>query len=48
MVWIRSWLMWRNLSLEMVRVGYAVVYRDANAVYGTIENQLVRAESIAK
>lgn len=48
MVWIRSWMIWRNLSLEMVRAGYAVVYRDANAVYGGIEHRLLKAETIAK
>jgi endonuclease YncB( thermonuclease family) len=48
MVWVRSWMIWRNVSLEMVRAGYAVVYRDANAVYGTIEHRLLEAEMMAK
>jgi endonuclease YncB( thermonuclease family) len=40
--------MWKNVSLEMVRIGYATVYRDSHAVYGAIKDQLLKEETKAR
>lgn len=48
-VWVRHWfLFWKNVSLEMVRAGYATVYVSAGAEYGGIKEMLQKAEIVAK
>lgn len=48
-VWVRRWfLLQKNVSLEMVKAGYATVYTGAGAEYGTAKDQLIRAEKWAR
>lgn len=48
-VWVRRWFfLHKNVSLEMVKAGYATVYTGAGAEYGTAKEQLVRAEKWAR
>lgn len=47
----QTFLFWwppRNLSLDMVRAGYATVYESSGAEYGGLRKQLVQAESRAR
>ena len=53
-VWVRRfqfpwiWSVWRNVSLEMVRAGFATIYRDFGAEYGGILADLETAEKRAR
>lgn len=53
-VWVRRrkfpwlWPVWSNVSLEMVRSGYATIYRDMGAEYNGILKDLETAESKAR
>jgi len=42
------WPVWWNVSLEMVRAGFATIYRDTGAEYGGILKDLESAEARAK
>lgn len=42
------WPVWWNVSLEMVRAGFATIYRDSGAEYGTIKEALESAEIRAR
>lgn len=42
------WPLWYNVSLEMVRSGYATIYRDTGAEYGGILADLEAAEIRAR
>ena len=42
------WPSWWNVSLEMVRAGYATIYRDLGAEYGGILTDLEAAEAKAR
>ena len=44
----KYWFIECNLSLEMVKAGYATVYRESNACYGGIYDELVLAEQRAR
>jgi len=50
MVYCRSgWIPWsRNVSLEMLKAGYACVYTSQGAEYSNIENELKAAEAKAR
>ncbi|KAJ1907734.1 putative endonuclease lcl3, partial [Tieghemiomyces parasiticus] len=49
MVYVRRWLFFkRNVSLMMVKAGYATIYQQSGAEYGGILEQLKRAEQRAK
>ncbi|KAJ3190082.1 putative endonuclease lcl3 [Gaertneriomyces sp. JEL0708] len=50
MVWVKSWLppFRRNVSLEMLRAGYAVVYEQAGAEYDGQYEKFVAAEKRAR
>lgn len=48
-VWVRRWLFfYRNVSLAMVKSGYATVYVGMGAEYGGIRKQLEAAEQAAR
>jgi endonuclease YncB( thermonuclease family) len=42
------WPVWWNVSLEMVRAGFATIYRDTGAEYGGILKDLETSEARAK
>lgn len=50
MVRVADWTSFkrRNVGLEMVAKGLAVVYRASGAVYGNLEGSLLNAEAAAK
>ena len=49
MVFITKWWFWRrNISTEMVKNGFAVVYTAAGAEYGGIKSTLETLEATAK
>lgn len=48
-VHIRRWgILRRNVSLAMVRAGYATVYHNSGAQYGGIKDELMEAEAWAR
>ena len=53
-VWVRRskfpwlWPVWWNVSLEMVRAGYATIYRDSGAEYNGILKDLEISEVKAR
>jgi len=48
-VWVRRyWFFKVNVSLEMVRKGFALVYSQSGAAYGGMKEQLEAAQEEAK
>lgn len=48
-VFVRRWFFFKyNVSLEMVRAGYATVYRNSGAEYGDVKEKLIKAEARAQ
>jgi endonuclease YncB( thermonuclease family) len=48
MVYTRRWLFPSNISLEMVKAGYATVYDKSGKEYDGMEKKLIEAEQRAR